>query len=84
MESGINHLGCTARFLDLKSIENLCCVLASEFCDRMRTFDYLEDLREAFKQAWEKIPDELLFNLSSSMTKRCFEVIVERGGKTPY
>ena len=67
---------------DLNAIENLFFYLARAVETHNPTTQ--EELENAIRIEWAKIPLNLLKNLAHSMPKRCKEVIMHKGHKTLF
>ena len=44
----------------------------------------LDELRRIIQEAWDAVPDELIYDLYASWRDRCQAVIDARGGPTKY
>ena len=73
-----------AKSPDLNIIENAWTWLVREVYQGHRQFDYLDDLREAIVDAWDRMPQTYINKLIESMPSRCADVILNRGGPTKY
>lgn len=83
-EQGIEHLDWPSKSPDLSPIENLWKVLRAKVCERLRPHHRLDDLPQLLHEAWERIPQQLVRRLISTMHKRCRECIAHEGGHTHY
>lgn len=69
---------------DLNPIENLWGILASKVYANGRQFNNVKDLKACIRECWEQIDAQTIQNLVTSMPKRIFEVIKNKGGPTKY
>ncbi len=70
-----------ARSPDLNPIENLWAILVQEVYKEGRQFDSKEALKTAIITAWDKIPQEQLENLITSMPNRVMKVMWVKGAQ---
>ena len=73
-----------AKSPDLNVIENARTWLVKDVYQGYRQFEYLDDLREAIVDAWDKITESYINKLIESMPTRCGRVILSRGGPKKY
>ncbi|OXA36697.1 Transposable element Tc3 transposase [Folsomia candida] len=80
----IRTLDWPARSPDLNPMENLWAELARRGYGHGRQYGIKRELEQAIHQEWANIPIETLRNLTDSMKRRIFEVILAHGGFTRY
>jgi len=83
-EEEVSVLDWPAKSPDLNPIENLWGILARKVYANHHQFSTVEELRTCVLHAWEEISEETLKNLVGSMQRRCFDVVMARGGPTKY
>ena len=82
MEAGIVDMGWAPKSSDMNCIENLWATLSLAVYDGNRQFDTVEDLKECLLYEREKLPQEDIQNLISSMPRPEWELYQKRGGIT--
>ena len=73
-----------AKSPDMNVIENAWTWLVRDVYQGYRQFDYVDDLKEALIDAWDRMPQNYINNLINSMPSRCGNVIIAKGGPTKY
>ena len=73
-----------ARSLDLNPIENLWGILIRDVYADCRQYDNVRDLKNAIRNAWNRVSMEIISNLIGSMQKRMTETLKMRGNSTKY
>ena len=84
MENEVVTMDWPARSPDMNPIENAWDILARDVYAHQRQFCTVEDLKEAIKAAWDRIPAETFQNLAKSMTRRLISLVESRGRPTHY
>lgn len=69
---------------DLNPIENLWGIMARDIYTNGRQFTTIKSLKEEIHKSWQRIENETLSKLISSMPDRIFSVIQSNGGHTKY
>lgn len=83
-DHGIQRMNWPARSPDLNPIEHIWDQLDRRVRNRVVAPHTLEQLEEAIIEEWNRIPQENIEALVSSMNRRCLAVISSRGGPTRY
>ena len=84
-EKGIEVLPWPAKLPDLNPIKNLWGIVArAVYQNGQRQFDRVEDLKRAMDSSWNAIDTTTLSKLTTSMTKRCMDVLERKGGHIEY
>ena len=83
-ENIVAVLNWPAKSPEINVIENAWTWLVKDVYQGYRQFDYLDDLREAIVDAWDRMPQSYINKLIESMPTRCGRVILSRGGPTKY
>ena len=83
-DADVDLLDWPARSPDLNPIENLWGLLVRRVYHNRRQFDCVSDLEEAILYEWEKITEEEIRALITSLPRRCMDVIEKRGAETKY
>ena len=73
-----------ARSPDLNPIENLWGILVRDVYAGCRQYDNVRDLKNAIRNAWNRVSTEIILNLIGSMQKRMTETLKMRGNITKY
>ena len=81
---GIEILPWPARNPDLNPIENVWGWLSNEIYKEGNQYNTVNDLKNAILGAWDKLNEDYLAKLISSMKNCIFEVINKNGGATHY
>ena len=80
----VSVLDWPAKSPDLNVIENAWTWIVRDVYQGQRQFDYVDDLREAIIDAWDRMPQTYIDTLINSMPARCGSVVLSRGGPTKY
>lgn len=73
-----------ARSPDQNPIENLWSILAQDVYNKGKQYDNINDLKNAIKEAWDRIELHTLRKLADSMPRRILSLLEARGGPTRY
>lgn len=82
--AGIRSIPWPARSPDLNPIENLWDTLGRRVQQRCPRAASLQQLSTALREEWDAIPQSVIANLITSMTRRIGAVIAAKGGHTKY
>ena len=77
-------LECPAKSPDMNVIENAWTWLVRDFYQGYRQFDYVDDLKEALIDAWDRMPLDYIKNLINSMPSRCGNFVIAKGDPNKY
>ncbi|GFU17898.1 DDE_3 domain-containing protein [Trichonephila clavipes] len=81
---GIQHLVWPARSPDLNPIENVCGFFGRQVAGRNYPPTNKNTLIRALTEEWDKLPQQLLYNVVQSMVRRVERCITLNGGHIPY
>lgn len=83
-EQAVRVLDWPARSPDLNPIENVWAIMSRDVYRNGTQYESVALLTAAVVAAWQRIPQDTLTTLISSMPRRCIEVIKKKGNKTHY
>ena len=75
-------LDCPAKLPYMNVIESAWSWLVLNVYQRYRQFEYVDDLKEAFIDAWDRMLQDYINSLINSIPSRCGNAKTEKGGVT--